>query len=209
MAKKISDKGLDLIKEFEGCRLTAYKPVAAEQYWTIGWGHYGPDVYKGMTITQKQADLLLIGDMVAYEKHVNNPALCPVTDKLNQNQFDALVSFTYNCGQGSLQQLCRNRTIAQIPEHMTAYVNGASGRLEGLVRRRKAEVALYNTPVVPVKKEEEPMEKRYQTVAECPDYAKEAIGFLVDHKVIADGNRLNMTEDMLRLLTFMFRLHKL
>lgn len=48
----ISKVGKDLIKSFEGCVLHAYKPVASEQYYTIGWGHYGPDVYAGMTITQ-------------------------------------------------------------------------------------------------------------------------------------------------------------
>ena len=50
----ISSKGLNLIKKYEGCRLTAYKPVATEKYWTIGYGHYGPDVRAGMKITQAQ-----------------------------------------------------------------------------------------------------------------------------------------------------------
>ena len=105
---KISEKGLDLIKSFEGCRLTAYKPVAAEQYWTIGWGHYGPDVIQGMTITQEQADEYLKNDIVIYENHVNN--ICAYLFPLTQNEFDALVSFTYNCGNGNLLKLTGNKT---------------------------------------------------------------------------------------------------
>ncbi|WP_143767420.1 lysozyme, partial [Paenibacillus odorifer] len=60
MSRKISQVGISLIKSFEGCRLTAYKPVPTETYWTIGWGHYGPDVKAGMTITQAQADSMLL-----------------------------------------------------------------------------------------------------------------------------------------------------
>ena len=57
-ATKTSDNGVALIKTFEGCRLTAYKPVSTEKYYTIGYGHYGPDVKEGMTITQAQAEKL-------------------------------------------------------------------------------------------------------------------------------------------------------
>ena len=62
MSKPVGEAGLALIKRFEGCRLTAYKPVSTEKYWTIGWGHYGPDVREGQVITQTQADALLISD---------------------------------------------------------------------------------------------------------------------------------------------------
>ena len=62
MSKPIGEAGLALIKNWEGCRLTAYKPVATEIYWTIGWGHYGPDVKEGQTITQAEADRLLVID---------------------------------------------------------------------------------------------------------------------------------------------------
>lgn len=144
MSKKISQAGLQLIKNFEGCRLTAYKPVPWEKYWTIGYGHYGPDVKQGQTITQDQADKMLINDMGRYESFVNNPAYVPLTAQLNQNQFDALVSFCYNCGQGSLQKLCKGRTLAQIADKIPEY-NKAGGKvLAGLVRRRKAELELFN-----------------------------------------------------------------
>lgn len=143
---KISENGLNLIKEFEGCKLTAYKPVATEVYWTIGWGHYGPDVKAGQTITQSQADEMLKNDMGQYENAVNNT--CAYLN-LNQNQFDALVSFTYNCGAGSLKQLTQGgtRTIEQIAEKILLYNKTVAGQeLAGLTRRRKAEQDLFLKP---------------------------------------------------------------
>lgn len=144
---KISENGLNLIKNYEGCRLTAYKPISSEVYWTIGWGHYGPDVKQGQVITQTQADEMLKNDLVVFENHVNR--ICSYLN-LNQNQFDALVSFTYNCGSGSLSKLTRNktRTITQIAEHITEYNKGANGKvLAGLVRRRNEEKELFLKPV--------------------------------------------------------------
>jgi len=137
--RKISTAGLALIKSFEGCRLTAYKPVPTETYWTIGWGHYGPDVTQGMTITQAQADAMFLNDLVRYEKPVNDLSL-----QLNQNQFDALVSFCYNCGAGNLRKLCLGRTIEQIAASLPDYNKSSGTVLAGLVRRRAAELALFN-----------------------------------------------------------------
>ncbi|WP_328802041.1 glycoside hydrolase family protein [Paenibacillus sp. LX16] len=155
MARKISKAGLSLIKNFEGCRLAAYKPVPTEQWFTIGWGHYGPDVKAGMTITQAKADAMLVEDLSKYEANVNNPAYVPVTDQLTQNQFDALTSFCYNCGAGNLKALCKGRTVAQIAENITKY-NKSSGKvLAGLVRRREAEMDLYNKAA----KDDEKMDK--------------------------------------------------
>ena len=139
----ISSKGLNLIKKYEGCRLTAYKPVAAEKYWTIGYGHYGPDVRAEMKITQAQADAYLRNDVAKFVADVN----CLGRD-WNQNQFDALVSFTYNCGKGNLVTLTTGRNAAQIADHILLYNKGAGGVvLPGLVRRRKEERALFTTPV--------------------------------------------------------------
>jgi GH24 family phage-related lysozyme (muramidase) len=144
MSRKISQAGLKLIKNFEGCRLTAYKPVSTEKFWTIGWGHYGPDVKEGMTITQAQADSMLIADLAKYEAYVNNQAYVPVTKQLNQNQFDALVSFCYNCGAGNLRSLCKGRTVDQIAASITKYNKAGGEVLNGLVRRRQAELELFN-----------------------------------------------------------------
>lgn len=142
--RKISQVGIRLIQNFEGCRLTAYKPVATETYWTIGWGHYGPDVKQGMTITQAQADAMLVNDLAKYESYVNNSAYVPVTAQLNQNQFDALVSFCYNCGAGNLRTLCKGRAITQIAQSIIKYDKASGKVLTGLTRRRKAELELFN-----------------------------------------------------------------
>ena len=137
---KTSQRGINLIKKYEGCRLTAYKPVPTEKYWTIGYGHYGPDVQPGVTITQYQADLYLLLDIEKFEKKV---------EKYNakymwtQNEFDALVSFAYNIG--SIDQLTDNgkRTKQQIAAKIPAY-NKAGGKvLAGLTKRRKEEQALF------------------------------------------------------------------
>ncbi|MCM1220239.1 MAG: lysozyme, partial [Lachnospiraceae bacterium] len=138
--KQISQNGLNLIKKFEGCRLTAYKCPAG--VWTIGYGHTG-DVKSGQTITQKQADDLLYSDCQKFVGYVNNKSYVPLTDQLNQNQFDALVSFAFNCGQGNLKTLCANRTLAEIAEKMTLYNKGGGKVLAGLVRRRAEEQALF------------------------------------------------------------------
>lgn len=148
----INQEGLRLIKNFEGCRLAAYKPVPTEKEYTIGWGHYG--VPKGTVWTQKQADDQLVKDLVKYENYVNS-----MKRDFNENQQAALVSFVYNCGLGSLQSLCRNRNNRQIAEALLLY-NKAGGKvLAGLTKRRKAERELFlkpvpamTSPIAPVKK---------------------------------------------------------
>jgi GH24 family phage-related lysozyme (muramidase) len=138
-----SKAGLQLIAGFEGFRPTPYKPVAAERYWTIGYGHYGPDVHGGMRLTQSQALELLAKDVAGRFE----PAVRALPGDLTQGQFDALVSFTYNCGPGALQGGIRTALAAgrpqDVPATMRRYVNGASGRLDGLVRRREAEIVLF------------------------------------------------------------------
>lgn len=135
----ISQTGLELIKKYEGCRLKSYKCPAG--VWTIGYGHTA-GVKEGQTITQAQAEQYLKEDMVKYEGYVEKY----VSLTLNQNQFDALVSFTYNCGAGNLQKLVKNRNHAQIAEALTLY-NKATGKvLPGLVKRRAEEKALFLAP---------------------------------------------------------------
>lgn len=145
MTRRTSQAGLKLIQSFEGCRLTAYKPVDTEIYFTIGWGHYGIDVKKGQTITQKQADDMFVSDLVRYENYVNDKSYVPI--ELNQNQFDSLVSFCYNCGNGNLKKLCAGRTAGQISVAMMDYTRSSGKVLQGLVRRRQAERDLFLTPV--------------------------------------------------------------
>ena len=142
--KRIGQAGLALIKQYEGCRLAAYKCSAG--VWTIGYGHTA-GVHSGMTITQAQADAYLQQDIAKFEGYVNNPAYVPITANLIQNQFDALVSFAFNLGAGNLRKLCKGRTAAQIALAMPSYNKAAGKVLAGLTRRRKAEQALFNKAV--------------------------------------------------------------
>lgn len=131
---RISENGKNLIKKYEGCQLKAY--YCPSGVLTIGWGHTG-DVYVGQTITQNQADILFDEDIKRYE----------VANKygtFNQNQFDALTSFAYNCGVGALKSVIESGNITY---QMGLYINGSNGALEGLRRRRKEEIELFNTPV--------------------------------------------------------------
>lgn len=144
MAMKTSSKGVSLIKQFEGCRLTAYKCPAG--VWTIGYGHTD-GVNKGDTITQQTADDYLRNDLEKYEKAVMN---YDGIYHFNQNQFDALVSFTYNCGAGNLKNLTQSgkRTIAQISAKLPLYNKAGGVVLRGLQRRRAAEKELFDTPIM-------------------------------------------------------------
>lgn len=144
MKRSLSANGLNLIKSFEGCKLTAYKCVPTEKYYTIGYGHYGSDVKAGMTITLKRAEELLLQDCQKFVNHVNSYM---DNYNFNQNQFDALVSFAYNIG--SIKQLTANgtRTIAQISTKITAYNKSGGKVLKGLVKRRAKEKALFDTPI--------------------------------------------------------------
>lgn len=143
MAMKTSSKGVSLIKQFEGCRLKAYKCPAG--VWTIGYGHTA-GVKEGDTITQETAESYLRNDLVTYEKAVMN---YDGIYHFNQNQFDALVSFTYNCGAGNLKNLTQSgkRTIAQISEKLLLYNKAGGVTLLGLQRRRAAEKVLFDTPI--------------------------------------------------------------
>ena len=136
---KISQNGINLIKSFEGCVLTAY--LCPSKVWTIGYGHTA-GVKQGQSITKAQAEEFLKTDIVKYERYVNNTGLA-----LNQNQFDALVSFTYNCGSGNLNKLIKNRSLSEIADAMLLYNKSEGKTLPGLVKRRKAERDLFLTSV--------------------------------------------------------------
>lgn len=142
---KINQAGLDLIKSFEKCKLTAYKAVSTEKYYTIGWGHYGADVKKGQKITQAKADALLVADLAKFEAKVDK---YQSKYNFNSNQYSALVSFAYNVG--SIDQLTANgtRTLEQIASKMLIYNKSGGKVLAGLTRRRIAERNLFLTKCV-------------------------------------------------------------
>ena len=140
-----SYEGLELIRRFEGCRLAAYKPVATEKYYTIGYGHYGADVTKGMSITAERAEQLLRQDVRPIEKALNRLGV-----NFRQNQFDALVSWCYNLGLGSFAQSTMMRYIVagksdmEITDQLVKWHNAGGKPLLGLKRRRVAEANLWH-----------------------------------------------------------------
>ena len=151
---KTSQAGIDLIKRFEGLELTAYRDIAGVR--TIGYGHtegfrdgrFGPEA----SISQAQAEALLAEDLAPREAAVS--ALCKAA--LNQHEFDALVSLVYNIGAGAFARSTvrrrlegGDRTGAADAFLMwnKARVGGALREVRGLTRRRRAERALFLTPV--------------------------------------------------------------
>lgn len=141
---KISNKGLALIKSFEGCHLEAYKCPAG--VWTIGYGHT-KGVYQGMKISQSQAESFLREDCNKFENNVMK-----FSSKYNwtQNEFDALVCFAFNIG--SINKLTGtpsgSRTKQEIADAIRLYNKDATGKvLSGLVRRRQAEYELFTMGV--------------------------------------------------------------
>ena len=139
---EISQEGIDLIKQFEGLRLQAYR-LEGEKYWTIGYGTHNSSIYEGQVITGQEAEELLMEEVNKVTKQVLE--YCEYLD-LTQNELSALVSFTYNTGFGNLQKLTANRTRTkkEIAEHITAYTNSKSEvNRNGLQKRREAEKEMF------------------------------------------------------------------
>jgi lysozyme len=142
---KTSSQGLQLIREFEGLRLEAYRCPA--NVLTIGIGHT-KTVYEGMKITIAQALRLLREDLIIPERFLNKSAL-----RLNQNQFDALVSFIFNIGLAKFKESTLYRKALVCADDPSihneflrwnkARVNGVLRELPGLTRRRQAEAKMY------------------------------------------------------------------
>lgn len=138
----ISQKGIDLIKNFEGCRLTAYRCPA--NILTIGYGHTGSDVSTGQKITQEQAEKLLKSDLLVHCNNVSRLVKVPLT----QNQFDALVSFEFNVGYGyfassTMLKLLNQKKYREAAAQFNRWVYANGKVLAGLVKRRAAEKTLF------------------------------------------------------------------
>ena len=139
---RISERGIELIKKYEGCYLSAYKCPAGK--WTIGYGHT-KDVKKGDTLASgEEAEKLLIRDLEIYAGYVNT---CIKNHTLaflpTQNQFDALTSFVYNLGPGNLKKLVQGRDAETIANKIQLYNKGGGKALAGLVKRRREEWELF------------------------------------------------------------------
>jgi lysozyme len=151
---KTSNKGIDLIKSFEGFKSKPYKCSAGVP--TIGYGAtFYPSTNEKVTLQDKeiselQAVELLQNMLTGYEKSVDS--FC--RDDINQNQFDALVSFAYNLGSNSLKnstllkKVNLNPNDESIKLEFMKWVKAGGQTLKGLVRRREAEATLYFTPII-------------------------------------------------------------
>lgn len=148
MTRQINRAGLDLIKDYEGLRLTAYPdPGTGGAPYTVGFGHTGPDVTPRTKITKDKAEELLIADLATAERTVESLVKVPLTD----NQFAALVSFVFNCGAANFRSSTLLRRLNDgdyscVPMQLARW-NRATGKvLPGLTRRRAAEAVLWGKP---------------------------------------------------------------
>ena len=165
---RISEAGMALIAEFEGFSATPYDDPAG--HCTIGIGHL---LHRGNCTPDDRADIsyanavhMLQQDVRRYEDAVNQS----VTVVLNQNQFDALVSFTFNLGQAALARSTLLTVLNHGHYHLVceqlrlwnkAEVNGVLIELAGLTRRREAECTLWVTPVVPIERRNALLTREY------------------------------------------------
>ena len=140
--RAVSPAGLELVKAFEGLRLTTYTDVGG--LLTIGYGHTGPEVKAGMTITEAEAEAILKRDLARFEADVSRL----VKTEIHQNQFDALVVFAFNVGS---QALASSTLLAKVNEGKAGEAVAEFGRwvkvkgtpVAGLANRRKAEAELF------------------------------------------------------------------
>ena len=143
----MNEAGMNLLKSLEGCRLTAYK-LKNERYYTIGYGHYGADVRKDMTITQKEAEDLFRADLAKFEHYVDVYAVKKFGE-LTGNQHAALTSYCYNRGLGGLKQLVAAcSSISQVPTKMVELWGSNETYKAALINRRKKEAALFSTGAI-------------------------------------------------------------
>jgi lysozyme len=149
-----------LIAHYEGFRAKAYKCPAG--VWTIGYGHTGRDVKQGMVWTMTHALVILDVDIDTFEREVNYllsiNASAPTSNRVTQDQFDALVSFAFNCGSdidqdtkaeglgdSTLLKKHLARDFMGAEKAFASWIYGGGRKLPGLVKRRRSEAALYGS----------------------------------------------------------------
>ena len=140
--RHITGNGLNLIKRFEGFSPSVY--ICPAGYPTIGYGHLVRDGEQFTSISAEEAEALLRKDVASAERAVLRLVNVPLSD----GQFDALVSFTFNLGAGALQRSTLRRKVnrqlhIEVPSQLMRWVWAGGRRLNGLIRRRKAEALQY------------------------------------------------------------------
>ena len=144
---KTSDEGRALIREFEGCELTAYPdPATGGDPWTIGVGHTGPEVHEGKEITEEDADALLAKDLARFEACVSDN----LTVDVAQAQFDAMVSLAFNIGcanfrKSSVLRYTNEGNLEGAKEAFRLWDKAAGKKMAGLTRRRAAEAEMFGS----------------------------------------------------------------
>lgn len=138
---KLAQEGIDLIKRREACRLKAY--LCPAKVWTVGYGHTGPEVHQGLTISQDEAEALLLADLIVFDSAVLKA--CPDATPL---QHAAMVSLCYNIGTGafaksSVARLHNAGKYAEAAQAFALWNKGGGKVLAGLVSRRAEESGLY------------------------------------------------------------------
>ena len=145
----VTQAGIDLIKSNEGCKLSAYQDQRG--IWTIGYGHTGPCIGRGVALTQDQAERYFVDDIQRFSSGVS--ALVKVN--LTNNQFSAFVSLAYNIGIGAFSMcsalhLANTGDLSDVPAHIMLYdkieIRGSLVVSNGLINRRRAECVLWATP---------------------------------------------------------------
>lgn len=142
--RRVSPAGRALIREFEGCVLTSYPdPASGGAPWTIGYGHTGPDVTRGKSISKTEAEALLDADLVRFES-----AVAAAAPSASDNQFAAMVSLAFNIGARAFagSTLLKKHNAgdhAGARAEFARWVFASGKKLYGLERRRAAEAALY------------------------------------------------------------------
>lgn len=146
--RHINEKGLALVKKFEGCELEAY--LCPANVWTIGYGHTR-SVAMGQIISEAEAEVLLREDLRDAEEAVNRLVQVPIND----NQFSALVSFVFNVGRTAFEESTLLRLLnfyngfEEVAAQFLRWNKAGDEELPGLTRRRHAERTLFLEPVIP------------------------------------------------------------
>lgn len=151
---RTSTNGIAFIHHFESCRLVAYPDPGSKdgRPWTIGWGHTGPEVKRGLVWTQAQADATFVQDLAVIEAGIQRLVKVPLT----QGQFDALVSFAYNVGldenrngkaegigESTLLRKLNVKDYAGAAEQFLRWNKNDGFVMPGLTKRRAAEKNLF------------------------------------------------------------------
>jgi lysozyme len=140
--RRINKSGIDLIKQYEGLRLAAY--LCPGDVWTIGYGHTGPEVKKGLFVTAKRAEELLQEDLRRFEDGV-----CDLVEvEISDNAFSALVSFSFNVGlynlkRSTMLRLINEGKVKEAADEFRKWTRANGKVLNGLVKRRESERTLF------------------------------------------------------------------